>query len=117
RPTVSYHWKITYLYPPTNTNPMKYSTLSLLIATAIFSSVGYAQRTEQQLEPVVRQIVKEANQNSQLKQLAHELLDVVGRWNTHIKGRWKNIKVGALQHGTKNLVTGAGGHVAFLIST
>src|SRR5690606_17651796 len=31
-----------------------------------------------QLEPVVEQIVKEANQNSQLKQLAHELLDVVG---------------------------------------
>lgn len=33
---------------------------------------------EQKLEPVVEQIVKEANQNSQLEQLAHELLDVVG---------------------------------------
>ncbi len=32
----------------------------------------------QKLEPVVAQIVKEANQNSQLKSLAHELLDVVG---------------------------------------
>src|SRR5690554_6395639 len=33
---------------------------------------------EQQLEPVVEQIVNEANQNSQLTQLAHGLLDVVG---------------------------------------
>src|SRR5690606_22990937 len=33
---------------------------------------------EQQLEPVVEQIVNEANQHAQLKQLAHELLDVVG---------------------------------------
>src|SRR5690606_8491620 len=33
---------------------------------------------EQQLEPVVEQIVKEASEHSQLKQLAHELLDVVG---------------------------------------
>src|SRR5690554_5167199 len=36
------------------------------------------QTPEQQLEPVVEQIVREATQHSQLKQLAHELLDVVG---------------------------------------
>src|SRR5690606_26789135 len=36
------------------------------------------QAPEQQLDPIVQQIVQEAYSNSQLKQLAHELLDVVG---------------------------------------
>ena len=59
---------------------MKYTTLSLLLAVSLFPSFTHAQSAppEQPLDPIVKQIVNEAHQNSQLKQLAHELLDVVG---------------------------------------
>src|SRR5690606_4780011 len=33
---------------------------------------------QQQLDPIAEKIVKEARENSQLKTLAHELLDIVG---------------------------------------
>ena len=49
-----------------------------LAASFITTAQAQWQPPEQQLEPVVQQIVREANQNSQLKLLAHELLDVVG---------------------------------------
>src|SRR3546814_15474479 len=57
------------------------NTASVVLLLGLGTSLAAAaqwQMPEQQLEPVVEQIVKEANQNSQLKQLAHELLDVVG---------------------------------------
>ncbi|MFB2117632.1 M20/M25/M40 family metallo-hydrolase [Parapedobacter sp. 2B3] len=51
--------------------------LGLSVSFAAFSQPRWVM-PEQKLEPVVEQIVNEANQHSQLKQLAHELLDVVG---------------------------------------
>ncbi len=53
------------------------SLLFALIATLATAQPQWVMQ-EQQLDPLVEQIVKEANNNSQLKQLAHELLDVVG---------------------------------------
>ncbi len=52
----------------------------LMLALGLFSPIAQAQwiTEEQKLEPLVEQIVHEAHYNSQLKQLAHELLDVVG---------------------------------------
>src|SRR5690606_38088987 len=38
----------------------------------------YGLQTEQKLDPVVENIVKEAKNNSQLERLAFELLDVIG---------------------------------------
>lgn len=54
-----------------------------LVLVLIFSTPGSAQFRggnfqPPPLDPLVEQIVKEANENSQLHQLAHELLDVVG---------------------------------------
>jgi len=59
---------------------MNYAIFSLLLAIGLLPSAVHAQwaPSEQQLDPVVQQIVNEAHHNSQLKQLAHELLDVVG---------------------------------------
>ncbi|MGV3538420.1 MAG: M20/M25/M40 family metallo-hydrolase [Rufibacter sp.] len=37
-----------------------------------------AQQTQQRLDPIVAAMVKEANENSQLEKLAHELTDVIG---------------------------------------
>src|SRR5690606_17237315 len=51
--------------------------LVLGLGTSLAASAQW-RMPEQQLEPVVEQIVEEANKNSHLKQLAHELLDVVG---------------------------------------
>ena len=47
----------------------------------MFDSTAFAQRgplAPQKLEPIAQQIIKEANENSQLERLAFELLDVVG---------------------------------------
>lgn len=54
--------------------------VSLFLAVGLFPSAAHAQwePPKQQLDPVVQQIVNEAHHNSQLKQLAHELLDVAG---------------------------------------
>lgn len=54
--------------------------LSALLSVSLLQGTAQPRWSsgQQQLEPVVAQIVKEANENSQLKQLAHELLDVVG---------------------------------------
>ncbi len=52
-------------------------TIQLLFAYLIVgSSFTYAQDKDQ--DPVVEAIIKEANENSQLEHLAHELMDVVG---------------------------------------
>ncbi|SFT03319.1 M20/M25/M40 family metallo-hydrolase [Sphingobacterium wenxiniae] len=48
----------------------------LLMGTSVQAQFG--RPAPQQLDPVVEQIVKEANENSQLEKLAFELLDVVG---------------------------------------
>ena len=51
------------------------NTIQLLLAFALLLSANiYAQDTD----PVIEGIVKEANENSQLENLAHELLDVIG---------------------------------------
>jgi hypothetical protein len=51
------------------------NAIKLLLAFALlFSSNIYAQSDD----PIIEGIVKEANENSQLERLAHELLDVVG---------------------------------------
>lgn len=54
-----------------------------LVALLLISTTGMAQFRggmfqPPPLDPVVEQIVKEVNENSQLEQLAHELLDIVG---------------------------------------
>lgn len=57
-------------------NMYKKITLSALVISAQFWS---AQQTSQEkLNPVVQNIVNEANNNSQLENLAFELLDVIG---------------------------------------
>lgn len=50
-----------------------YSTI--IIALLLISNISVAQNIE---VPIVKDIVKEANENSQLERLAHELMDVVG---------------------------------------
>lgn len=57
-------------------NMYKKITLSALVISAQFWS---AQQTSQEkLNPVVQNIVNEANNNSQLENLAFELLDMIG---------------------------------------
>lgn len=58
----------------------KQRLVAMLITLCSISWVQAQQRLqpEQVLEPLVQQIVQEANGNSQLEQLAFELLDVVG---------------------------------------
>ncbi|MFC3196650.1 M20/M25/M40 family metallo-hydrolase [Parapedobacter deserti] len=60
----------------------KAKCLALIFVFAVSLTLVNAQPQwmvqEQKLEPIVEQIVKEASEHSQLKQLAHELLDVVG---------------------------------------
>ncbi|MCP4976561.1 MAG: peptidase M28, partial [Maribacter sp.] len=50
-------------------------TLKLLLGLLILiADVGFAQKSDE----IISQIVAEANENSQLENLAHELMDVVG---------------------------------------
>lgn len=53
---------------------LKHSTKALVISLLLTGNIGYAQTKNQ----VIDNIVKEATENSQLENLAHELLDVVG---------------------------------------
>jgi carboxypeptidase Q len=53
---------------------MKRTILFLITAVLVFNSAVYAQEKD----PIIEGIIKEANDNSQLKRLAHELLDVIG---------------------------------------
>lgn len=57
-----------------NFNYMK-STKLLFASLMLSGSLAVAQTTK---DPIVESIVKEANENSQLEHLAHELLDVIG---------------------------------------
>lgn len=50
----------------------------LMVLTLIDVQAQPQRLTEQPLDPLVEQIVKEAKENSHLQSLAHELLDVVG---------------------------------------
>ena len=53
---------------------LKHSTKALLISLLLTGNISYAQTKNQ----VIAHIVKEATENSQLENLAHELMDVVG---------------------------------------
>ena len=53
---------------------MKRTILFLFTAVLLFNSGVYAQEKD----PIIEGIIKEANDNSQLERLAHELLDVIG---------------------------------------
>ena len=53
---------------------MKLSKLIFFSAIFVLNDLAYAQIKD----PVVDAIVKEANENSQLEKLGHELLDVIG---------------------------------------
>lgn len=95
-------------------NMYKKITLSALVISAQFWS---AQQTSQEkLNPVVQNIVNEANNNSQLENLAFELLDVIG---PRLVGSpamkqandWavENIKAGESMHKTNSLANGLPG--------
>ena len=58
---------------PSNYNPMKLITRTLIVAALCVPTLIFAQE-----DPVIKKIQDEENSNSQLKVLAHELLDVVG---------------------------------------
>ncbi|RAJ36986.1 M20/M25/M40 family metallo-hydrolase [Pedobacter cryoconitis] len=53
---------------------LKHSTKAFVISLLLTGNIGYAQTKNQ----VIDNIVKEATENSQLENLAHELMDVVG---------------------------------------
>lgn len=53
-----------------------FTALYISLITSTFAQLPQAR--SQQLEPLVEEIVKEVNENSQLERLAFELLDVVG---------------------------------------
>lgn len=57
-----------------NHSYLKHSTKALVISLLLTGNISYAQTKNQ----VIDNIVKEATENSQLENLAHELLDVVG---------------------------------------
>ena len=46
----------------------------VLLFFLLISSANYAQEKD----PVIESIIKEANENSQLERLGHELMDVIG---------------------------------------
>lgn len=54
---------------------MKKIYTTIIIAMLLIGNASMAQNVE---VPIVKDIVKEANENSQLEQLAHELMDVIG---------------------------------------
>ncbi|WP_233632653.1 M20/M25/M40 family metallo-hydrolase [Parapedobacter sp. ISTM3] len=64
--------------PLPSAKPVALSLLLGLSGLTTASAQPQWMMQEQKLEPIVEQIVAEANNNSQLEQLAHELLDVVG---------------------------------------
>lgn len=49
-----------------------------LFLLLITNGILYSQNSENNQNPIIENIIKEANENSQLKQLGHELLDVIG---------------------------------------
>lgn len=57
---------------------MKKTTRSLIVALMLSSSLGFAQTKETSKDPVIANIIKEANENSQLEKIAHELMDGIG---------------------------------------
>ncbi|MBC7616199.1 MAG: peptidase M28, partial [Pedobacter sp.] len=52
----------------------KQNILLFLVAMLSCSSLTFAQSKD----PIIEKMVKEANENSQLEKLAHELLDQIG---------------------------------------
>lgn len=66
------------LFPQRKQNRTMLGILFLFSTTAVMAQRGPASMTPQKLDPIVEQIVAEANNNSQLEKLAFELLDVVG---------------------------------------
>lgn len=74
------HTNTTQRFRPSVRPSVKSTWTGLFLGMALLPAAAQPGRpmTEQRLDPVVEQIVREATDNSQLKQLAHELLDVVG---------------------------------------
>lgn len=82
--------KTNYLHHLENTKLviMKQPTLlhvvrkSLILPMLLTGAVAFAQpgmgRAQQQLDPIIEKMTKEAKENSQLKELAHHLLDKIG---------------------------------------
>lgn len=57
---------------------MKKTTRSLIVALMLSGSFGFAQTKETSKDPIIANIIKEANENSQLEKIAHELMDGIG---------------------------------------
>ncbi len=57
---------------------MKISIKLMLLVTLISFGTISSQNKEKQKDPIIENIIKEATENSQLEQLGHELLDVIG---------------------------------------
>lgn len=74
------HTNTTQRFRPSVRPSVKSTWTGLFLGMALLPAAAQPGRpmTEQRRDPVVEQIVREATDNSQLKQLAHELLDVVG---------------------------------------
>lgn len=57
---------------------MKKTTRFLFVSLMLSASFGFAQTKETSKDPVIANIIKEANENSQLEKIAHELMDGIG---------------------------------------
>ena len=64
----------SYISPIINQNPMKTKLQLAFVSMVLAATTSFAQ----QPDPMVQEIVTEATENSQLKKLGHELLDVIG---------------------------------------
>lgn len=63
----------TYLF--TKTIQMRKAGTSFLVTLLLAGSIGYAQKPD---TTIIKGIMREANENSQLEKLAHELMDGIG---------------------------------------
>lgn len=57
---------------------MKKTTFLVVAGLTLSVSLGFAQTKETPKDPVITNIIKEANENSQLEKIAHELMDGIG---------------------------------------
>ena len=55
---------------------MKFKFALILLLSLQFATFTIAQ--EKEIDPTIENIVKEANENSQLEKLGHQLLEVIG---------------------------------------
>ena len=57
---------------------MKKTTFLVVAGLTLSVSLGFAQTKDTPKDPVIANIIKEANENSQLEKIAHELMDGIG---------------------------------------